>query len=249
MRNMSSEVHALIPVRFGSKRIKGKSLRLLNDKPLIQYCIDNLKYAKSFDKIVINSDNEIYKTFAAKNKIDFYKRKKSLATSQSMIDDYIYDYLNCNDLKYLVIINPTSPFVTGELYDDAFNYYLNSNIDTLISCERIQTHCFLYGEPLNFSIKQKHPRSQDLEPVRALNFAITIINKQVFLDGYNKHGYGLYSGNIGFYDLNGDATVDIDYEDDFQFAEKLVRIRKISTEFSKKYHSSFEVYLDTDTSN
>ena len=97
-----------------------------------------------------------------------------------MIDDYIFDYLNNNDLEYLAIINPTSPFMTSELYDDAFDYYLNNNFDTLLSCESIQTHCFLSGKAINFSINQKHPRSQDLEPLKALNFAITIVKKICF---------------------------------------------------------------------
>lgn len=246
---MINKIHALIPVRFGSKRIKGKSLRLLNNKPLIQYCIDNLKNTRSFDKIVINSDHEIYKNFAEENKIDFYKRKKKLATSDSMIDDYIFDYLNNNDLEYLAIINPTSPFMTSELYDDAFDYYLNNNFDTLLSCESIQTHCFLSGKAINFSINQKHPRSQDLEPLKALNFAITIVKKAVFIDNYIKNEYGLYSGDIGFFETSGDANVDIDYEEDFQFAEKLSLIREDNTVFEKKYHTSFKEYINKDISN
>jgi CMP-N-acetylneuraminic acid synthetase len=246
---MINKVHALIPVRFGSKRIKGKSLRLLNNKPLIQYCIDNLKKTRSFDNIVINSDHDIYKIFAEENKVDFYKRRKNLATSDSMIDDYIFDYLNNNDLEYLAIINPTSPFMTSESYDSAFDYYLENNFDTLLSCESIQTHCFLSGKAINFSIKQKHPRSQDLEPIKALNFAITIINKNVFLDNYTKNGFGLYSGNIGYFETKGDANIDIDYEDDFQIAEKLALIREDNTVFDKKYHNSFKEYINKDISN
>jgi CMP-N-acetylneuraminic acid synthetase len=107
----------------------------------------------------------------------------------------------------------------------------------------------LSGKAINFSVKQKHPRSQDLEPIKALNFAITIIKKSVFIYNYIKNEYGLYSGDIGFFETTGDANVDIDYEEDFQFAEKLSLIREDNTIFEHKYHTSFNEFIDKDISN
>tara|TARA_B100000963_G_scaffold333836_1_gene326523 strand:+ start:148 stop:885 length:738 start_codon:yes stop_codon:yes gene_type:complete len=245
MRN----IHALIPVRFGSKRIKGKSLRILGKKPLIQYCIDNIKSIDLFDKILINSDHKIYEDFAKNNNIDFYMRKKSLATSDSLIDDYIYDYFINNQLTHLVIVNPTSPFMESKMYEDAINKYFKEGYDTLLSCENIQTHCFMEDKSLNFDLNQKHPRSQDLVPIKALNFAITILNKNVFLENYERNNYGLYSGKLGFYVTTGDANIDIDYEDDFQFAENVMMAKENNLLFEKKYHKSFQNYINKDISN
>ena len=245
MRN----IHALMPVRFGSKRIKGKSLRILGKKPLIQYCIDNIKSIDLFDKILINSDHKIYEDFAKNNNIDFYMRKKSLATSDSLIDDYIYDYFINNQLTHLVIVNPTSPFMESKMYEDAINKYFKEGYDTLLSCENIQTHCFMEDKSLNFDLNQKHPRSQDLVPIKALNFAITILNKNVFLENYERNNYGLYSGKLGFYVTTGDANIDIDYEDDFQFAENVMMAKENNLLFEKKYHKSFQNYINKDISN
>lgn len=242
-------IHALIPVRFGSKRIKGKSLRILGRKPLIQYCIDNIKEISFFEKIVINSDHNIYRQFALNNDIGFYERKKKLATSESLIDDYIYDYFVNNQLTHLVIVNPTSPFMKSEMYIEAIDKYFKEGYDTLLSCEDIQTHCFMDGKSLNFSLNQKHPRSQDLIPVKALNFAITILNKDVFVNNYEKNNYGLYSGKIGFYVTKGDANIDIDYEDDFQFAENVILTKEKKVLFEKRYHSSFQKYINKNISN
>ena len=119
----------------------------------------------------------------------------------------------------------------------------------MLSCEKIQTHCFFEGKSINFSINQQHPRSQDLNPILALNFAITILNKNVFTQNYESKGFGLYSGKIGFYVTSGDANVDIDYEEDFQFAESLSRIRKENETYSKEYHSLFSDYINKNTSN
>lgn len=229
------ELISIIPVRLGSKRVKLKSLRLLNDKPLIEYILDTLKSSKYHNDIYINSDSELYQKVADASGVKFYHRDKTLATSDSLIDDYLYDFMKNNESKHLAVINPTSPFVTAEHLDEAWDYYKNNEIDTLLSCENIQTHCFYKGEAINFSINGQHPRSQDLEPIKALNFAITIFDCQKYIENYEKNGYGVYTGTLGFFVTVGNANIDIDYEDDFLFAEFVSKFLSSGEKYEAKY--------------
>lgn len=231
----NSEPVVVVPARLGSTRVKVKNLRLLNGKPLIEFILDSLKRTQSLTNIYINSESDYFRIIAERNNVKFYKRPENLATSQSLIDEYIYDFVKNENPSYLAVVNPTSPFISSEHLDAAWNYFVENDFDTLLSCERIQTHCFLEGEPVNFSTHGKHPRSQDLAPVRALNFAITIWDCQKYIENFEQNGYGVYTGKIGFFDTEGVANIDIDYEDDFIFAEFVSRFKESQISFKAEY--------------
>mgnify|MGYP005629886049 FL=1 len=231
------ELITIVPARLGSKRIKLKSLRLLDGKPLIEYILETLKKSKYHNNIFINSDSELYEQVAMQYGVKFYKRDKSLATSESLIDDYLYDFMKQQPSEYLAVVNPTSPFVNSKDLDNAWQSFKESNCDTLLSCENIQTHCFYKDEGVNFSTKGQHPRSQDLEPIQALNFAITIFDCNKYIENYEKNGYGVYTGKLCFFPTEGNANIDIDYEDDFIFAEFVAKFLKSDERFKPKYSS------------
>ena len=68
----------IIPARSGSKRILNKNIKLFLKKPLIYYCLEELKKSKLFNKIHISTDSKkISKLVAKKNvKFDFLRPKK-----------------------------------------------------------------------------------------------------------------------------------------------------------------------------
>lgn len=231
----TGSIKAVIPARLGSQRVKIKSLRLLNGKPLIEYIISAIKETKNFSDVYINSDSDLFGKIAERNNIKFYKRKPELATSKSLIDEYIYDFMKNEQSDYLAVINPTSPFISAEELDKAWDYFSSNDFDTLLSCTRIQTHCFYKGETINFSTNGKHPRSQDLEPVLALNFAITIWDCKKYIANYEKSQWGVYTGRLGFFQTEGNANIDIDYEEDFAFAEFIARFLESGLELKPEY--------------
>jgi len=218
-------IKAVVPARFGSQRVKIKSLRLLNGKPLIEYILGALKGSSYLQDVYVNSDSELLGKVALRNGVKFYLRKPELATSASLIDDYLYDFMKHEPSDYLAVVNPTSPFITAEELDQAVEHFLAHDFDTMLCCEKVQTHCFYQGQPINFSTDGQHPRSQDLDPVLALNFAITMWDCRKFMAQYEAKGHGVYTGKIGFFTTDGEANIDIDYEDDFQMAEFVARFK------------------------
>ncbi len=225
----------VVPARLGSNRIKVKNLRLLNGRPLIEYTLNILKKTKHLRNIYINSDSEYFGEIARRNGVKFYKRDPKLATSKSLIDDYIYDFIVNVKPKYLAVVNPTSPFVEPEHLDRAWEYFLENDFDTLLSCENIQTHCFYKGKAINFSTDCQHPRSQDLIPVQALNFAITIWKCDRYRKNYEEKGHGVYTGKLGFFPTEGTGNIDVDSEEDFMFAEFVVRFLESNAEYEVAY--------------
>lgn len=226
MTRCNENLKVIIPARIGSNRVPIKNLRLLNKKPLISYIIETLKNTNYLNKFEINSDSNLFKTIADQYDIGLYVRPKELGTSESLIDDYIYEYIKSNNPEHLAVVNPTSPFISAEELDKAWETYAESDCDTLLSCERIQTHCFKNGKAINFSINGKHPRSQDVEPIHALNFAISIWNCKSYRENYEKNQYGVYTGKLKFFNTTELASIDIDYPEDFKIAEYLADLNK-----------------------
>ncbi len=215
----SGSIKVVIPSRMGSNRVKMKGMRLLNNKTLVEHTIDNLKQTKYLTDIYINSDGELWQKLADKNNVKFYLRAKELATSKSMIDDYLYDFMKNVPSDYLAVVTPTSPYFSAKYLDEAWEQYASSDCDSIISAEEIQTHCFMEGETVNFSRIGQLPRSQDLKPIIALNFTIAIYDTKKFMANYENLGWGVFTGKLDFYVTEGFANIDIDEEKDFTLAE------------------------------
>ena len=192
---------------------------MLGGKPLIFYIINALKKSKLVDEIYITLDSELFKEMSDRYAKLSYLRKKELATSESMIDDYIYDFCKNIDCDVLAVANPTSPFLTENDIDNAIKNFNENNFDTQLACEDIKNPiASTKGNPINFSTNGQHPRSQDFDPIKALNFAVTIWKKESFIENYEKNNYGVYTGNIGHYSFEGLANIDIDWEEDFNLS-------------------------------
>lgn len=234
--NLPGSIKTIIPSRSGSNRVPMKGMRLLGDKTLIEHTLDAVKGSRYLsDHICINSDGKEWAELAELLGVNFYHRRKELATSQSMIDDYLFDYIIHEPSDYLAVITPTAPFLRSSDIDAAVEHYFKTECNTLISAERIQTHCFYKGKSLNFSTSGQLPRSQDLEPVMALNFSIAIYDCTFFKSEYQKNGFAVLSGKIETFPLKDLATIDIDEEQDFVRAELALEFEKKLSTYQPRY--------------
>ena len=66
------KIVGMIPARMGSTRVKNKNLRLINNKPLIQYIIDSASKSKLLNDLYVNSESTIFKEISDKSGINFY---------------------------------------------------------------------------------------------------------------------------------------------------------------------------------
>ena len=157
----------MIPARIGSKRVKKKNLRLINDKPLISYIIETVKKTNFFDEIYINSDSKIFKKIADKYSVKFYERDKKFASDSSTNDDFANDFIKNVKADILIQILPTSPFLTKEEIMSFYKIMIKKKFDTLISVENKQIACIFKSKPVNFDKLIPNPPSQNMIPVQA----------------------------------------------------------------------------------
>ena len=215
------KIVAMIPARLGSTRVKNKNLRLINQKPLIQYIIDTAIKSKLLDQIYVNSESEIFQNISNKSGIKFYKRSEELASDTATNDDFALDFMENVDCDILIQLLPTSPFLRSEEIDEFINKMIDQDFDTLISVSDIKIESIFKNKPINFEQKKQTPPSQLLEPVKAYACGIMGWKSDNFKQNINNHGAAYHGGDgkIGFFDLKGFSTVDIDNEEDFILAE------------------------------
>ena len=116
------------------------------------------------------------------------------------------------DIVFLAQV--TSPLLRVSSIQKAMNFYLNSNIyDSLNSVTAEKKFLWKDMKPINYNINQT-PKSQDLPNIISLNFAITIIKKQVMIKRKNVIGF-----NPSFFELDKVESLDIDDLIDFNIAE------------------------------
>lgn len=108
----------VIPARSGSVRIKNKNTVLIKKKPLIKIILDKIEKTNLFTKIFVSTDSPKILSLVKKyKKIEGIKRPKKLAKSNSKIEDTLLHVLtkidiNVNKIKWIVTIQPNSPFLT-----------------------------------------------------------------------------------------------------------------------------------------
>ena len=99
--------------------------------------------------------------------------------------------------------------------------------------------------PINFDQRKKTPPSQELEPIKAYACGIMGWKSDNFKQNINKYGAAYHGGegNIGFFDLKGFSTVDIDQEEDFVLAEAIASSLGIEKKSPQYYHSANNVEI------
>jgi len=228
-------VIAMIPARIGSQRLARKNLALLNNKPLIEYAIEAAIESKSFDRIVINSDDSVFEKYAKRNNVEFYLRPKSLGGPQAKVDEVVIDFIEQYDPEYLSWVNPTSPFQTGKEISAAIKYFLDHNYDSFVTVRDINVHCIYKGEPVNFSKEEQFGQTQNLTPVQSFVYSICAWRASVFKKEYYTKGYGFFCGSTGYYPVSRDSSFLIKTRNDLEFADFVMRAKKNGSSFQIEY--------------
>lgn len=217
-----TKVVAMIPARLGSKRIKNKNLRILHDKPLVEWVIQACKKANCFDEIYLNSDaprDSAMAKIAERNGIEYYYRADVYATDTATNDDFVYDFLLTVDCDAIVQILPTSPFLKSDTIKD-FTYSMIHYKRSYISVKYEQISCNFQGKPLNYNPKEKLKPSQHVEPVEVFACGLMGWWKDDFFELWDKGESPYYSHDrCEYFNLKRIESVDIDNEEDWELAE------------------------------
>ncbi|MGP4105627.1 acylneuraminate cytidylyltransferase family protein [Virgibacillus sp. L01] len=140
---------AIIPARGGSKGIPKKNLVPINNKPLIQYTIDEALSSKYLDDIIVSTDDQEIAEVSKRLGADVpYLRPPKLADDHSKTIDTILHVIEeqgklgyKND--YVMVLQPTQPLRKSWHIDEAIEKTVNSQLISLVSISKVREHPIL----------------------------------------------------------------------------------------------------------
>ena len=234
MKNNKYKIIAMIPARSGSQRLKNKNLALLNSKPLIYYSINSAKKSKIFDKIIINSDSDIFLKIAKRYNIDFYKRPKKLGGSNIQSDDIVLDFILKNKCDILLWVNPIAPLQTSEDIINCVKYFKKKKLNTLITMVEKKVHYTFNKKPINYKLKGKFSRTQDLAPLQEMVYSIMMWKTKSFILSMKKNKSAILHGKIGYFNIPFSSSIIIKYKNDLLIAQNILKAKNIKN-YKVKY--------------
>jgi hypothetical protein len=82
-------VLCMVPARAGSERLRLKNMRLIGGKPMVEHAIQKALESGVCDRVVVNSDNDMFRPLAVRNGAEFYLRPLALGSSTTKADDVV----------------------------------------------------------------------------------------------------------------------------------------------------------------
>ena len=210
---------AFVPIRLNSKRVVGKNLKMLGKKPLMCYILDTLANIKKIDEVYVYCSQESIKEYLPKG-VKFLKRPEILDRDETLGKEIYEEFTKTVDADIYILAHTTSPFMKEETVENALDKILNEGYDSAFSCEKIQTFTWYDGKPLNYDLKEI-PRTQTIEPIYVETSAFFMFKRDIWKVHKQRIGFKPYMAQVD--KIEG---VDIDWPEDFEFAEKILETYK-----------------------
>ena len=209
------KVVAFVPIRLNSKRVVGKNLKKLGDKPLLQYILETLAVTASIDEVYVYCSCEEIKPLLPAG-VKFLKRDEWLDRDETLGQE-IYDAFTKEvDADVYILAHTTSPFIKAGTIENAVKQVTEGGHDSAFSAQKVQTFAWYNGSPLNYNLKEI-PRTQTIEPVYFETSAFYIFRKEVWTVAHQRIGEKPYMAIVD--PIEG---IDIDNPEDFEFAVRVL---------------------------
>ncbi len=216
---------AIIPLRSGSKSIKDKNIKLLNNYPLAFYSIKACLESNLFKDVVVASDSFKYEKILRKyrqiEKFKFIKRPKSISKDLSPTEETIDLVLKkFPNHKTTFLVQATSPLIEPIDIRSAKKTFVKEGCDSLFSAYRFKKFYWTKNvKTISHSYDfKKRPMRQKFKGGYIENGALYIFDTKK----YFKHRNRLF-GRIGVYTMREYKSIDIDTIDDFKKASKILK--------------------------
>lgn len=208
---------AIMPIKLQNERLPGKNTKILGDKPLIQYELENLIQIEDLDSVNVYCSDESICEFLPKG-VSFIRRSKELDLPTSNFTQIFTSFMNDVDADIYVFAHATAPFVKLETMKECIEVVKSGKYDSAFCAVKIQDYLWQDGSPLNFDASNL-PRSQDLKPIYRETSGVYVFTKEVFEKYKRRIGINPYIKEVDFKE-----SIDINLPEDFDLAEIFVNI-------------------------
>jgi len=222
----------IITARSGSKGLPGKNIKKLGELPLIGWGIKAILASKNIEKTILSTDSEEYFNIAKSinSEILWHNRTSELAkdvpTELVLLDILEKMKSELQHIELLVIIQPTTPFVTSKDIDKCIQMMNdNTQYNSCISVKAVSE----YPEWMISSDDEKVGKSknlsgeigirQNLQKRWISNGGVYVVKKE-FLEKEKKM---IDDNSTLMHEMSKISSLDIDDNDDFSICNSLVK--------------------------
>lgn len=214
---------AIIPVKSTSSRIISKNIRLLGNMPLFLHTLDKLLKITEIDEIWIDTDEnyiiDIAYNYGYKN-FKYFIRDKSFANNKTDGNNLLENEINNITADIYLQILCTSPFTSINSIKKCIEMLKTDSYNSVIGCFKEKFYLWDNEKPLYD--KNNIPNSNTLDDTIVESMSLYGITKKEFQKTKMRIG-----GNPYLLTLEGEEIIDINYEKDFLFANKIALFNKI----------------------
>ncbi|MCR5591169.1 MAG: N-acylneuraminate cytidylyltransferase [Lachnospiraceae bacterium] len=225
---------AFIPVRGGSKSIPLKNIKEIHGRPLVYWAAAAACDCASIDKVFIATDSDSIRSCVEKfcaaepvrfKKVNVIDRSAESAGDTASTESAMLEFAKNRRFDNIVLIQATSPLITGADLDNGFIAFNASGTDSVLSV--VPQKRFIWtiddngnAEPSNYDVYAR-PRRQDFEEYYVENGAFYITSRKDLLATGNR-----ISGNIRVSLMSEDTYFEIDEPSDWTVTESLMAKRE-----------------------
>ena len=225
------KILALIPARGGSKRLPGKNLRILGDKPLINWTIDVASGIPEIYEVLVSTDDLEIASIAKSAGVSApWLRPEILATDDATSVDVALHALDWYEKENglvdgLLLLQPTSPFRTQKTIQRGINLFKRFEKLPVVGVSPVRDHpMWSLKEQDNYlvPVMKKNgfgSRSQDLPPIYTTNGYFYLITPVALRETHSFIG----PRNVPLLIESQSEAIDIDSDWDFKLAEFLLQ--------------------------
>ena len=222
------KVLCTICARAGSKGVANKNLRLINNKPLIVYSIEQAIATKLFDQIVVSSDSKEIREVALANGATFcVDRPAELATDTAPKLPAIKHCVENAEEKFgqfevIIDLDATAPLRESSDIIGALELLQSAQADNVITGTPAHRSPYfnLVETDVNGIVSLSKPpanvvaRRQDSPQCFDMNASIYVWRRQALFANEN-----LFTSNTRLFVMPRERSLDIDSQADFEMVE------------------------------
>lgn len=224
----------IIPARGGSKRLPRKNIKLLAGKPLIAHTIDTAKQSKYINKIILSTEDDEIAKIAEQFGAEVIKRPIELAqdtTKTAPVLLHVVDELE--KLGYfpdiVILLQATCPNKPVELIDEIIEKLINSDNDSVFSAFPKCCSMAMWKKQFNGKMQPLYdyhtrPRWQNAAKECETLYGETGAVYAIKINAFKK--YKDFIGENPDIVTTNVKLIDIDTQEDFDTAEKLMTQNK-----------------------
>lgn len=219
---VDENVIAILPMKGHSERVPGKNIKILGDRPLFYHVADQLRKVSCLSKLIINTDSEEIAQLALERYsgwVEVSMRPKHICGDSVSMNNVLQYEIDRTDHKGIFLqTHSTNPFLQADTVSSAIQYYRQClalrSVDSIFSVKKHYSRMYTSDfRPINHDPSHL-VMTQSLDPILEESSTFYLFTKSSF----NEVGARI-GRHPGVYPLSRFEVLDIDYLDDWDFAQ------------------------------